>query len=135
MRGITMRTVLSLLPLGLMAGLLVASPMARKFLKWTLGVLLLASLWSCTPEGNPLLSANAAAFKAALSGSMGWTECAAVLYGYQLPKADPNLLPNIPTCIGIVQRNVYQQHRVELTRDEIVNEKVRRRFTEAMKNE
>ncbi|AIV49014.1 hypothetical protein [Burkholderia pseudomallei] len=130
-----MRTVLSLLPLGLMAGLLVVSPMARKCLKWTLGALLLASLWSCTPEGNPLLSANAAAFKAALSGSMGWTECAAVLYGYQLPKADPNLLPNIPTCIGIVQRNVYQQHRVELTRDEIVNEKVRRRFTEAMKNE
>lgn len=130
-----MRTVLSLLPLGLMAGLLVASQMARRCLKWALAALLLASLWSCTPQGNPLLSANAAAFRAALSGSMGWTECAAVLYGYQLPNADPNLLPNIPTCIGIVQRNVYQQHRVELTRDEIVNEKVRRRFTEAMKNE
>ncbi|WP_089339499.1 hypothetical protein [Burkholderia singularis] len=130
-----MHAAFSLLPLGLMASLLVASRTARKCLKWALGALLLASLWSCTPEGNPLLSANAAAFKMALSGSMGWSECAAVLYGYQLPNADPNLLPNIPTCIGIVQRNIYQQHRVELTRDDIVNEKVRRRFAEAMKNE
>ncbi|PAJ87807.1 hypothetical protein [Burkholderia ubonensis] len=130
-----MGTVLPLLPLGLIAGVLVVSRWARKGLKWALGALLLAALWSCTPQSNPLLSANAAAFKAALSGSMGWSECAAVLYGYQLPNADPNLLPNIPTCIGIVQRNIYQQQHVELTRDDIVNEKVRRRFTEAMKNE